>query len=350
MLGFAISAAACGGDDEGPGSAPAAPVGSVEVRWSFARQDGGPASCEAVGAAEIRAFVGGRRSDRARAQAPDGGTPPPVTCGDDSSELWTQLVEGSLPVIIQVFGPTGAVIAEHVTTVRVVPQMRATVDHTFAIGGTGASEGALRLTWNLDGRPAAETCGPAGAATVAFATQPGSIEELSASAPCTDGVVEIGDVRVGSYILRARLLDERGEVLSVDQQSPSVRTDAVTSAGFRFNLESLGRADLRAEWTIDGQPPAVACETEGLSSVEVRFQRLNLTDLEWVDAETATAACAAGSLRFTDLVDVGRPRLELLLLEDVLGDPVLVTSTVTEPFRLNIGQTATVAVDFDLAP
>jgi hypothetical protein len=349
LLSLALFAAACGDGEDGTGNgAPPAPVGSVEVRWSFARQDGGASTCDAVGAAEIFVFVGGRRSDAARALAPDGGTPPPVTCDDAQSEIWTQLVEDTLPVVIQVYGTTGQILAEHTTTVRVVPQMRATVEHTFAIGGTGPSRGDLRLTWNIDGLQAAEACGPAGGVTVAFATQPGSIEDLELSAPCENGTVDVEDLRVGNYILRARLLDAQGDTLGVDQQSPSVRPDAQTSAGYRFNLESLGRARLHATWTIEGQPPDVACDAEGLSEVEVQFQRLNLEDLEWIVADTATAACATGSVTFEDLIDSGRPRLELLLFEEVLGEPVIVTTTVTEPFALPAGETSTVSVDFAL--
>jgi hypothetical protein len=349
LLSLALFAAACGDEGDGNGNdAPPAPVGSVEVIWDFALQDGGPSTCSGVGAAEIFVFVGGRRSDAARAQAPDGGTPPPVTCDDAQSEVWTQLVEDTLPVVIQVYGTTGQILAEHVTTVRVVPQMRTTVEHTFAIGGTGPSRGDLRLTWNIDGLPAADACGPAGAVTVAFATQPGSIEALEFSAPCENGAVDLEDLRVGNYILRARLLDAQDEVLAIDQQSPTVRPDAQASAGYRFNLESLGRARLHATWTIEGLPPDIACDAEGLSEVEVRFQRLNLEDLEWIVAETATAACSAGSVTFDDLIDSGRPRLELLLLEEVLGAPVIVTTTVTEPFDLPAGETSTVSVDFVL--
>lgn len=342
-------ASACG--DEGGGGGddnPLAPVGSVEVRWSFARQDGAPTTCEEVGAAQVYAYVGARRSDAARAQAPDGGEAPPVLCGDPQSETWTQLVEATLPVFIEVRTASGGVLTDFTGTVRVVPQRLTTVEHTFSIAGTGPSQGDLRLTWNIDGQPAAQSCARVGATTVALATRSGSIADFSRTAPCADGGILLEDLRIGGYIIRAELRDAQGAVLSLDEQDPIVRADTEVSDQFRFNISSLERARVHARWTIEGRDAATACEEELLSEVEVQLQRLNPADLEWITVETATAACADGALDIEEVNITGQPRLELLLFEDILGDRSIVTSTATDPFPLQSGQTATVTGDFRL--
>ncbi len=345
---LAATTVACGEEGMGTDPGPAAQIGLVEVTWSFARQDGQPASCSDVGAIETFVYVAGRASDRARAAAGDGGTPPPAFCGDEQRELFTNLQPGSYPVVIQVFDAAGAVLAEWSGTAVVEAEQTTTVDRTIGISGTGFTLGNLRLRWLIDGVDAQLQCVDLGATTVRIRTVPGSLTDLEGSASCIDDSIPFSDVRVGGYTVRAELIANDESVLAVDQQSVNVLPEQEVSATFNFNIGSIQPATVHARWTVEGQEPATACADEDVEEVEVAVQRLNTLDLLWETIETATAACDAGSLDFPNILAQGIPRAEFTIFRTILDDLVPITSTVTQPFAIEAGETSTVTVDFNV--
>lgn len=336
FAGMALSTlwAGCGGPADGtPDLGPGAGQGAIEVRWSLEKQDGVPTECGEVNVALARIDVAGRAED--------------VPCGEDERVRFSMLTPGRYPVRIQLLNANDGIVDTYSDMATVEADSTAVVETTFQLSGTGPSTGDLILTWTVDGEPASVGCARVDGDRVEITAELGSIDpEPGGTLPCAAGRAEFEDVRIGGYVMRARLRSPAGDSLALDQDTIQVAPSQEVVLPMNFSVTTSQPATLYSQWTVDGLSADPGCEARGAEKVQARVQRLN-ADLQYVTVATSTGSCEPGRLRTEGLAtSMGAFRVIYDLIDTSLADDLIISSTVAEQISLRPASTTTVTVDF----
>lgn len=332
MSGGALFGCSEGGSPERIDAGTQLIVGDVLVKWDLVDADGQPRSCQDLGIADIWVALGGE--------------PQTTACGDLQETRFRDRLAGVYPVVVRVRTISQSILQEQLGNVVVSDPGTTEYTATFTFDETVNDVGSLRARWRIRGEDADTGCAAVVAHQVRIQSQPGSIRNLDAVAPCTDGQIIQTELRPGNYVLRLLLLDSAGTVLSARQDSYQVMTVGRTEVDVNFTIDNREPAQLSARWTVSGTTASAGCESGADWTVRVRLSDSTSQDLE---IATATAACELGAHRFDDLVAPAIPNLTRYRTRFFLQDPLrgTLTSTIVEDVRLEAATTTTVTVDLD---
>lgn len=309
-------------------------VGSLEISWSFERQDGGEATCDQVNVSATLVSFGG--ADQVR-----------VECGDEQRFLMGGLMVGRIPVTLLALGTDGRTVEEFFGQADIVQDQTTRIEHTFAVSGSGVSTGDLLIRWEIDERPASTQCAEVGGVSARIRTLDASIDAFDRTVPCTDGALRLDEQRSGFYEVVVDILDANGASINLGVGDVDVPINQLAVMDVDVFVQAIEPASLEAIWTVDGAPPEDLCAALSIEEAELELQELRLQGLRFETVATATTSCGAGSYRFAGLRATGTRRVGVFLIDTSI-DRIVITSSVSNPTSLMAGQTSTVTVD--LAP
>ncbi|MEO1334208.1 MAG: hypothetical protein AAFV29_01135 [Myxococcota bacterium] len=328
-----VLVAGCGGESFTELISEPNATSQIVVRWTIEADDGQPLTCAEAQVEAVRISVGGE--------------PVRVACSDQNQAVFDELQVGRYPIVIRLLGAADAVVREHVDSVELT-EAPLDYSHTFVLDPAGDARGALDLRWLLAGEDPSQGCAVFGADRVVIQSQPGSIAELGAEVSCELGRFELVDVLRGDYTLRFTLLDNRRAPIvgGIVQRNFRVVPGETTRDLFSFPLVPAEQATLQLNWTLNGEDPALVCETVGGQQLTMElFQQQSPT--EEISIRTATAACDRGALTEEDINASADPEaLRFRVSVDLRGFAGLIlTSRTVSDVILRRGETSTVSFD-----
>lgn len=304
-----------------------APLGSLRVGWSIVAKDGSSLSCAETGADGMEISIGG--------------APVVATC-DQGSHLFESLLAQRYPIVVSLkLGPV--TLGQGFANGDVLPGEVVDASVVIEVERRNLGTGALVVRWQINDMPASAACGAVGAATVQIVSEPGSIDTVMADAACLDASVMINNLRPGAYILRLRLLDNNGAVITAnvtDTIPVNVGETAMPNiVRFATILGTPGR--VVGLYTVNGTVARAQCGVLGATEVVINVRVRDAMGTTRLEA-TQTASCSAGVV-VADRLARNVYSVELSLFYD---GGLSRTATTVQDVLVERGKTATVSVDF----
>ncbi len=335
---LALAAAGCG-DTPQQDVPPPSRVGDITVRFELTDGANEPVTCEERSLVRFRVVLAGEEAN--------------LECGQAQETRFENRLPGRYPVVIQLFGPGGAISREHLGNVVLEPGLDAEYEHVFVLDGGTFATGTLDVRWFIDGVNPAEGCLTARAEQVRLTVRDGPQDPLTRVLPCLDRLVVLEDIRQGTYDLFLELLDESGERIGFPATVSRLRVDPGRSepvlVDFVTFLPEPLEGSMLALWTVSGSVAEDGCARlrGGLVEVAIRADEPMSPIIG-----TATVACARGGLGFDRLPpgrgSSGRGLIATFLLLERVPVTRTVDTQVLRDIVLEPNRTSTITVDFTL--
>lgn len=332
LAALLLLAAACG-DDPVVEPPPPSTMGSALITWEIRSTSGEPLNCTDI--------------DIDRADVSIGGEKVPIQCGETMSQLFDGLLQGRFPVIVELITLGSSTAFTATGNVVVEGGKQATLHLVFEINLSNVSTGSALVRWRIDEEPASFGCGLVDGVTVKITELAGSISEVDATSPCSNGNITLTNLRPGGYGLLLELIDSTGSRITVNSVNMLDINAGETAMPAEVVLitQTRPRAALLAQWTVNSSVATTGCEAVNADTVVVKA----FPDDEVVPTLTATAACEAGSVFYDGIIAGMRfHRVVYQLYSGVNMEPPipqLLTSTTVREIAFREGQTSTVTVD-----